>query len=462
MRILILGSGGREQALFHKISQSPFCEKVDVCPGNGGFPVENILDIDLNNFSLLSKTIIEKKYDLVVVGPEQFLVRGVVDELKDVCAVFGPTMAAAQLEGSKSFSKNFMKKYGIPTANAEIFTNYNEALAYLKKQSFPIVIKADGLAAGKGVVVAKNFEEANSALQNVLLEKKFGEAGNKVLIENFLKGKELSIFALCDGVKALPMTPAQDFKRAYDNDLGPNTGGMGAYSPIPFVNKKLLEIIQKEVLNKVIDGMQKEKTPYRGLLYAGLMVDGENVNVVEFNVRFGDPETQVVLNLLEDDLLPLLYDCAEKQQNKETFLSVSNLNFINACAIVVVMAAEGYPENYIKGINLNKIPSILKEISKEIPHEKVIKKNNNPVFCYHAGSQYDKKAESGASGRNVAEINGGGGAINSENILSNGGRVLNIVGVGENLESVRENIYDFINKNKIEGLFFRKDIALLK
>ncbi len=430
IKVLLLGSGGREQALFHKIGASTLCSSIDVCPGNAGFPRESILNCNPNDFNELRKIILKNKYDLVVVGPEQLLVDGIVDALADICPVFGPSRLAAQLEGSKIFSKTFMQKYNIPTARAEIFSNFEKALAYASSQVHPIVIKADGLAAGKGVVVTNNFDESKSALEQAMKSKIFGEAGTKVLIEEFIEGQEISIFALCDGECAQMMLPSQDHKRVGEMDQGANTGGMGAYAPVPFVHEHLKEKIKTEVFDKVIEGMKKEGTPFHGLLYAGLMVHNENVKVIEFNVRFGDPETQVILNLLEDDLLPLLLACTQKKE--KLGLKSKKLNFKNASALVIVLAAEGYPREYKKNILLNDYRS---SIENKNSH------SENEVLLYHAGT-----------------------IRNNENILSSGGRVLNVVAQGENLEIARSKAYNYIkahfDSNKTPHLFYRKDIGL--
>ena len=417
MKVLLIGSGGREHALYSSILQSPRLSELHVFPGNGGFDPENILhsSLVLNNSVSVRQFVEKKGYDLVVVGPEQFLVDGIVDALVGVCPVFGPTKAAARLEGSKIFSKRFMQKYNIPTAQARSFTDFDEACSYLQDLKPPVVVKVDGLAAGKGVTVANDHSDAKKALQAALCDGAYGKAGQKVLIEDFLQGEEISVFALCDGKRAIPFLPAQDYKRAYDNDQGPNTGGMGAYLPVPIVNDALVAQIQTQILDRVIHGMQAEGHSYRGLLYAGLMVHENYAKVVEFNVRFGDPETQALLMLLENDLLPLLQQAATQD------LEPRFLHFRQEAAIVVVLAALGYPSpNYKK-----KIP--LKNIDIHAEDVKLL----HAQTCREEGK-----------------------------LFSAGGRVLNVVATGSTVADARNKVYGFLEKLTLEDLFYRKDIGV--
>lgn len=426
MNVLLLGSGGREHALYWKLSQSQLLRKIYVHPGNGGFPESSLakiaeeLDPPTDDFEAqmpgehrkLRRFIQEKGISLVVVGPEQPLVDGIVDHLSDLCSVFGPDRNGARLEGSKRFAKEFMEKYKIPTAKARSFDRVDEALRYLESRDYPIVIKADGLAAGKGVTVAMDHTTAVRAIKESLEENRFGESGNRVLIEDFLKGKEASVFALCDGQRAIPFVPARDYKRAGDNDSGPNTGGMGAFAPVPEIKPSLLEKVQTEVLNRVMEGMQQEGHPYRGLLYAGLMIDDEKVNVVEFNVRFGDPETQPLMLLLDEDLLDLMDKSAKGN------LPHRPLNFHTGSAMVVVLAAEGYPDSYQKGIPLKT------------------KTSRPDVTIFHAGT-----------------------TNKDGSIVSTGGRILGVTGRQETLEKARKEIYAALEEIQVEGTFFRTDIA---
>lgn len=423
MKVFLLGSGGREHALFWKLQQSPSATSVSVFPGNGGFPQDHLVQLtrpdgspaDLSNLDIIVEHVIQEKYDLVVVGPEQPLVDGIADRLHGVAPVFGPVRLAARLEGSKEFAKEFMVRHRIPTAQAKSFTNLEEARQYLETRNYPIVIKADGLAAGKGVTVAPDKKIAMAALEESLMNKKFGESGQKVLIEDFLKGEEASVFALCDGTRAIPFIAAQDYKRAFDDDQGPNTGGMGAYAPVPMVTPEMMETIQTKVLDPVIRGMSEEGTPYRGLLYAGLMVDGEDVNVVEFNCRFGDPETQPLMRLLDEDLADLLHRAASGN------LEDRALRFKDETSMIVVLAAEGYPDSYRKDVPLDGFSDA---------------ESNPSCVVFHAGT---KKGESG--------------------ILSSGGRVLGVTAAAPSMKEARQIAYEGISRLSCEGLFYRKDIG---
>ncbi len=430
MKVLLLGSGGREHALFTKISDSPKLKELHVFPGNGGFPPSNIIQnpsLSLDQLDSLSQFIKENSYDLVVVGPEQPLVDGITDILEGICPVFGPSQVAARLEASKDFSKIFMKKYNIPTAKSQTFTDYQEASQHVqnhyqknlkeKTKAPPIVIKADGLAAGKGVTVASSWTEAEEAIEKAMKKGVFGKAGHTVLIEDFLLGQEISVFSFCDGERALPLLAVQDHKRAYDGDNGPNTGGMGAYLPVPIVTDALMEQIQTQILEPVMNGMKKEGSPYRGLLYAGLMVHNQYAKVVEFNVRFGDPETQALLALLEDDLLELLWQSAKGK------LVPSSVQFRKGAAIVIVLAADGYPGSHYQ---------------KEIPlFDIIVDGGESDITLFHAGT---------------TRKHGG--------LVSSGGRVFNLVATGKDLMEAREKAYTFMKRYSLSGLFYRKDIGM--
>ena len=422
MKILLLGSGGREHALFWKLKESPSADIVDVFPGNGGFPDESLVSIlredqslaSLQDLDLIRDFVKRNGYDLVVVGPEQPLVDGIADRLHGIAPVFGPVRSAARLEGSKDFAKEFMLRHSIPTARARSFSRLSEAIHYLDHVEFPVVIKADGLAAGKGVTVATDRSMAEEALQDALEKGRFGESGQRVLVEDFLKGYETSVFALCDGNRAIPFVPAQDFKRALDGDRGPNTGGMGAYAPVPMVTPEIMETIQREVLDPVVRGMNEEGTPYRGLLYAGLMIDGSTVNVVEFNCRFGDPETQPLMRLLDEDLADLLYRAATGN------LEDRPLRFKKESAMVVVVAAEGYPGKYRNGIDLSHLYDI----------------DPGKTLIFHAGTE----KENGS-------------------LRSKGGRILGITAGGKDIGEARALVYQTVEKITRDGLIFRKDIG---
>jgi phosphoribosylamine--glycine ligase len=431
-------------------------DRLEVYPGNAGIPEHNRIRItkttgqavdiaDPDDLSELVNYIKTKKYDFVAVGPEQPLVNGITDALEGICLVFGPSRYAAQMEGSKKFAKDFMIRHNIPTALAQSFTNSIAAIEYLKSKKSPYVIKADGLAAGKGVTVTSDLNEAIEAVKDALDRGRFGNSGSLVVIEDFLHGKEASVFALCDGEKAIPFIAARDYKRVFDNDEGPNTGGMGAFTPVPEIlnNPEVMRIVQEKVLNPVIAGMKAEGHSYKGLLYAGLMVDvSENsangslgngewgihkaeihksvVNVVEFNVRFGDPETQALMRLLDEDLLDLMIRCAEGR------LEDRPLRFFPGAAIVLVAAAEGYPDTYTMNIPLVNLPQAT---GKENPED---------IVVFHAGT----KTENGK-------------------LLSSGGRVLGITAAGNTHEEARQRVYHFAESmdSVKDGIFFRRDVA---
>jgi phosphoribosylamine--glycine ligase len=416
MKVLLIGSGGREHAIFWKLSQSPLLTSLHVFPGNGGFPEAAIVKepgLSLHRIRDLVAFIKKRGYDFVFVGPEQPLVDGLVDSLEGVCPAFGPMQEAARLEGSKNFSKEFMANYGIPTARSASFTKSTDAIEYLKGQPLPIVIKADGLAAGKGVTVAKSLDEAKRAVVEALDENRFGDSGRLVLIEDFLRGREASVFAICDGERALPFLAARDHKRAFDNDEGPNTGGMGAYAPVDFVDDAVMERVQRQILDRVIAGMNHRGTPYRGLLYAGLMIENGEPSVVEFNVRFGDPETQPLMLLLDEDLLDLSYKSATGRLPNRT------VKFKDASALVIVLAASGYPDEYVKNIPLKNIDN---------PHE--------DIFIFHAGT----RRESGVC-------------------YSTGGRILGVTAIGKNLSEARKKGYGVVREVQVPETFYRSDIA---
>lgn len=414
MNVLLIGSGGREHALAWKISQSPLLKKFYAIPGNPGIEnfAECVENISVENNSEIVKFAQEKNIDLVVVGPEIPLVNGLVDELEKVgIKSFGCNKKAAQLEGSKIFAKNLMKKYKIPTANFEVFENLSDAKNYISTQKFPVVIKADGLAAGKGVIIAKNFDEALNALDEM---KNFGDAGKKIVVEEFMDGEEASVLAFTDGKIILPMIPAQDHKRVFDNDEGLNTGGMGAYAPAPVVNEKILKKVQEKILNPIIAALNEEKIIYRGCLYAGLMIQDGEPKVVEFNCRFGDPETQVVLPLLESDLLEIMLACAEGN------LSEKKISWSEDFAICVILASGGYPKSY----------------KKNFPIDGIKKAESLGAKIFHAGT---KKVD--------------------EKILTSGGRVLGVTVTEKNIFAAREKVYKCVEVINFENMHFRKDIA---
>ena len=414
MNVLLIGSGGREHALAWKISESPLLKKFYAIPGNPGIEnfAECVENISVENNSEIIKFAQEKNIDFVVVGPEAPLVNGLVDELEKVgIKSFGCNKTAAQLEGSKIFAKNLMKKYKIPTANFEVFENFADAKNFISTQKFPIVIKADGRAAGKGVIIAKNFDEATDALDEM---KNFGDAGKKIVVEEFMDGEEASVLAFTDGKIILPMIPAQDHKRVFDNDEGLNTGGMGAYAPAPVVDEKVLQKVREKILNPIIAALNEEKIIYRGCLYAGLMIQDGEPKVVEFNCRFGDPETQVVLPLLKSDLLEIMLACAEGNLSEKKILWSEDF------AICVVLASGGYPKSY----------------KKNLPIDGIRKAESLGAKIFHAGTKKD------------------GGKI-----LTSGGRVLGVTVTEKNIRAAIEKVYKCVEEIHFDEMHFRKDIA---
>lgn len=419
MNVLIIGSGGREHALAVAISKSNRLNKLFCLPGNPGTRTiaENI-EINLNDFDKVLSFCQTLKIDLVVIGPEQPLVEGLSDYLrKNNIVVFGPSSLAAQIESSKSFAKALMLKAGVPTAAYKEFdaSEILNAIEFLKDTKYPVVIKADGLASGKGVFISENIEEAKKIINHLAVDKIFGTAGNKFLIEEFLVGEEASIFAITDGEDFVTLPAAQDHKRIGDNDTGKNTGGMGAYAPTPLITDKLEQKINQEIFLPIIRQLKSEGRPFVGCLYAGLMITSEGPKVVEFNCRFGDPETQVVLPLLEGDLLKLLHSAAIGNIDKTA------VRYSNGCAVCVIVASEGYPDKFEKGFEIFGLDI-----------------DDPEIIVYHAGT---------------IERNG--------RIFSNGGRVLGITSVLKNndLKKAQIKAYETVRKIKFKNMYYRKDIA---
>ena len=420
MNILVLGSGGREHAISWKISQSEKCSNLYIAPGNAGTGlVGNNLSVNINDFKEVKLNVIEKSIDLVIVGPEEPLVRGIVDffksddELKHV-KVFGPSFKGAKLEGSKDFSKEFMFRNNIPCAKSKTFNknNLSEGISFLEKINPPYVLKADGLAAGKGVLILDDLEEAKSELSKMILDEKFGDASKNVLIEEYLDGIEVSVFAITDGYNYIILPEAKDYKRIGEGDTGLNTGGMGAVSPVDFADKEFMKKVEDTVIRRTVDGIKKEKLDYRGFIFAGLMnVNGEPY-VIEYNVRMGDPETQVVIPRIKNDLLNIFIKCLDEKIN-EVELDIEN-NFTTT----VILAADGYPESYEKGDEIKN----LEEFS------------NSKIF--HAGTKKE-----------------------NNRILSNGGRVIACTGYGESLEDALKNSYKLADNISWDNKYFRKDIG---
>ena len=416
MQVLVIGSGGREHALAWKAAQSASVEKVYCVPGNPGIAqIAECVPMDIADNDALVAFALENKIDLTIVGPEVPLANGVVDAFRAKgLAIFGPTQAAAQIEGSKSFAKDLMKKYGIPTAAFEVFTEAEAAKAYIVEQGAPIVIKADGLAAGKGVVVAMTLDEALEAVDMMMCDQAFGSAGWQVVVEEFLTGEEASILTFCDGTTIVPMISSQDHKRAYDNDEGPNTGGMGTYAPAPVVTADVLARVQKEILEPTVAAMKAEGIPYTGCLYAGLMITENGPKVIEFNARFGDPETQVVLPLLDSDMAEIMMACVNGN------LADLDIQWKDGAAVCVVMAAGGYPQSYRKGDVISGL---------------------------------DKAAELGAT------VFHAGTAAKDGNIVTNGGRVLGVTAIGTDVQKAVDNAYAAVKSIHFDDVHYRNDIA---
>ena len=405
MQVLVIGGGGREHTLVWKLAQSKKVTKLYAAPGNPGMKdLAECVDLDIADL------------DLTVVGPEAPLVAGSVDVFKARgLTIFGPSAKAAEIEGSKIFSKELMEKYGVPTAFFKVCDNLADARAFVEEKGAPIVIKADGLAAGKGVVVAMTRDEALAALDEMMGAHKFGSAGNRVVIEEFMEGEEASLLAFTDGKTIVPMLAAQDHKRVNDGDQGPNTGGMGAYCPAPVMTDALKEKTVKEVLRPIVDALAKEGRPYSGCLYAGLMIKGDSVKVVEFNARFGDPETQVVLPLLKSELAEIMVACANGT------LTPDLVEWSDKAAVCVVMASGGYPASYKKGIPITGLKAA---------------NAMDDVVVFHAGT----REEDGK-------------------ILTNGGRVLGVTAVADDIPSAQQKAYDAVDKIHFDGAHYRQDIA---
>ncbi|HDR4514270.1 phosphoribosylamine--glycine ligase [Bacillus cereus] len=412
MNVLVIGRGGREHALAWKFAQSEKVEKVYVAPGNEGMrDVATPIDIDENDFDALVLFAKENHVELTFVGPEIPLMNGIVDRFKEEgLRVFGPNQAAAVIEGSKAFTKELMKKYNIPTAAYETFTDYEEAVQYIEKVGAPIVIKADGLAAGKGVTVAMTLEEALQAVKEMLQDVKFGEASKKVVIEEFLDGQEFSLMAFVNGTTVHPMVIAQDHKRAFDGDKGPNTGGMGAYSPVPQISESAVQEAIKTVLHPTAKAMIQENRSFTGILYAGLILTNDGPKVIEFNARFGDPETEVVLPRLENDLVDVCNAVLDESE--------LTLQWSEEAVIGVVLASKGYPEAYKKGEIIKGLDAL------------------QDVIVFHAGT-----------------------AMKHGDFVANGGRVLFVACKANSLQEAKDKVYKEIGKIESDGLFYRSDIG---
>ena len=412
MKVLIVGSGGREHAIAWSVAKSPKVDKIYCAPGNAGIAeFAECVNIKAMEFDKLVAFAKENAIDLTIIGMDDPLVGGVVDAFEsEGLRVFGPRKNAAIIEGSKAFSKDLMKKYKIPTAAYENFTDPDEAIKYLETAKMPIVLKADGLALGKGVLICNTLEEAKEGVKTLMLDKQFGDAGNEIVIEEFMTGREVSVLAFCDGKTIKCMTSAQDHKRAKDGDQGLNTGGMGTFSPSPFYNDEVEAFCEKYVYQSTIDAMASEGRPFTGILFTGLMLTEDGPKVLEYNARFGDPEAQVVLPRMKNDIIDVMEACIDGK------LSDVELEFEDNAAVCVVLASDGYPEKYDKGFEIKGLDTF---------------KGKDGYYVFHAGTKFD-----------------------GDKIVTNGGRVLGVVAKGENLKAARANAYkatewiDFANKYK--------------
>lgn len=415
MKILVIGSGGREHAIIQKLSTSPRRPLLYAAPGNAGISkLATCVNIAVDNLEGLLDFAINEGIDLTIVGPELPLVLGVVDLFEEKgLRIFGPNQHAAKFEGSKDFTKSFLLKHGIPTAHSETHTTFDAAKSALSRFKYPLVIKADGLAAGKGVVIAEDASMAHRFLEEIMCQKVFGESGAKVVIEQFLTGVEASILCFVDGKTILPMSPAQDYKKAMDGDLGLNTGGMGTYSPSRVIDASMMEVIQKRILDPFIVGIKEDGINFKGILFVGIMIDGDSINVLEYNVRLGDPETEVTLIRMENDLI----DVIEAVEN-ETLNEVT-LRWIDQHAVCVIMASGGYPEAYEKGKTITGLEEL-----------------DSDAIVFHAGTK-----------------------SLGDRIVTDGGRVLGVTAIGATLEEARQKAYAQVERIDFEGKMVRSDIG---
>ena len=418
MKILIVGGGGREHAIAWKLAKSPKVEKMYCAPGNAGIAeVAECVNIGVMEFDKLVAFAKEHEIDLTVVAPDDPLAAGAVDAFEAAgLRAFGPRANAAILEGSKAFSKDLMKKYGIPTAAYETFNDPEKALAYLETAKMPIVLKADGLALGKGVLICNTLEEAKDGVKTIMEDKQFGSAGNRMVIEEFMTGREVSVLCFCDGTHVVPMTSAQDHKRAKDGDQGLNTGGMGTFSPSPFYTPEVDAFCKEHIYQKTVDAMKAEGREFKGIIFFGLMLTADGPKVLEYNARFGDPETQVVLPRMKNDLVDLFEACIDGT------LDQIDLEFEDNAAVCVVLASAGYPEHYEKGFEIRGLENF---------------KDRDGYYVFHAGSKFDEQGR----------------------VVTNGGRVLGVTATGTNLKEARANAYKATEWIDFDNKYMRHDIG---
>ncbi|MFA5146662.1 MAG: phosphoribosylamine--glycine ligase [Candidatus Omnitrophota bacterium] len=423
MKILLIGSGGREHALAWKMAKSPKCEKLYCAPGNGGMSeIAELVNIEADDINGLLEFAKSKKIGLTVVGPEVPLVAGIADAFqKEALKVFGPAKGLARLEGSKVFAKEMMKRLGVPTAGFSVFDNAEAALKHLEEKGAPIVVKADGLCGGKGVVVCKTVDEGKEAISAMMIGKVFGPAGNRIVMEECLTGEEASIIVISDGKNVIPLASSQDHKRVFDKDRGPNTGGMGAYSPAPVVTDALLKKVMETVIYPIVQDFARSGTPYKGVLYAGIMVTEKGPMVLEFNVRFGDPETQAILPRLKSDLVEVMERASDGR------LGGYNLEWDRRPCVSVVMASGGYPDKYEKGIEIKGLDDVRAE---------------KDVVVFHAGTKVGIRSTDTA-----------------RTFLTNGGRVLNVTALGDDIEKAIDRCYEAVRMISFDRMHYRKDIG---
>lgn len=417
MKALVIGSGGREHTIVWKLSQSRHIDKIYCCPGNAGISeIAECIDVDGNNFYALVDFAKYEGIDITIVGPEAPLTKGIVDVFeKNGKKIIGPSSKASQLEGSKVFAKDIMRRYGIPTAEYKVFSSYLHAEDYVRMKGAPIVIKADGLAAGKGVIVADTVDEAVAGLKLIMKDRAFGEAGNRVLVEECIQGEEASFMAFTDGKTILPMVSSQDHKRIFDDDKGPNTGGMGAYSPAPVITSELETAIMEKVMKPAVRGLNSDGIKYKGILYAGIMIRDGKPYVLEFNCRLGDPETQPVFSRLNTDLVDICLAITDEK------LSSLNLEWMSESSVCVVLSSKGYPGTYEKG----KVITGLDDVKKM-----------KDVMVFHAGTSFNKNK-----------------------LVTSGGRVLSVTAIGSDIKDAKRKAYMAIEKIYFDGMHYRKDIA---